>query len=106
MSNPIYICAWCERPFSQRKSGGKPQKFHRESCRRKFDAAIRDLGRRLLDEGGVALEILRRDDAKRRSEKKAQKEKEVHARTCVQKGTASRANKQDFLEKREVNDVE
>ena len=35
------ICLWCERSFSPRDTGGKPQRFCRPSCRTWFFAAAR-----------------------------------------------------------------
>jgi hypothetical protein len=37
----LLSCAWCDRPFQARRSGGRAQRFCRPSCRRAFHAAAR-----------------------------------------------------------------
>ena len=34
-------CVWCDRPFRQRQTGGRLQRFCRPGCRRQFHAAAR-----------------------------------------------------------------
>jgi len=35
------LCAWCGRPFQERQTGGRAQRFCRPSCRRAFHTAVR-----------------------------------------------------------------
>jgi len=35
------LCAWCGRPFQERQTGGRAQRFCLPSCRRAFHTAVR-----------------------------------------------------------------
>jgi hypothetical protein len=37
----LTLCAWCGRPYQERRTGGRTQRFCRPSCRRSFHAAVR-----------------------------------------------------------------
>ena len=37
----LTLCAWCGRPYQERQTGGRTQRFCRPSCRRSFHAAVR-----------------------------------------------------------------
>ena len=37
----IRPCMWCGEPFTPRKTGGKPQRFCSDRCRKEFHRACR-----------------------------------------------------------------
>ena len=46
------VCPWCERPFTPRRTGGKPQRFCRDACRRAFERELRAWARDQITAGG------------------------------------------------------
>jgi hypothetical protein len=54
------ICAWCSHLFTARRTGGKPQRFCSERCRRASEKAMRNWAREQLTEGRVTLAELQR----------------------------------------------
>ena len=52
-------CAWCERAFTPRASGGHAQRFCRSACRRAFDAAGRRWVADAISGGMLTVELLR-----------------------------------------------
>ena len=54
------ICPWCERPFTPRRTGGKPQRFCRDACRRAFERELRAWARDQITAGGVTPAQLQR----------------------------------------------
>jgi hypothetical protein len=58
MTRPF--CAWCERPFTPRRTGGKPQRFCRGACRRAFERELRAWARDQITAGDVTQAQLQR----------------------------------------------
>jgi hypothetical protein len=54
------ICPWCQRPFTPRCTGGKPQRFCRDACRRAFERELRAWARNQIAAGGVTPAQLQR----------------------------------------------
>jgi hypothetical protein len=52
-------CVWCERQFQPRRSGGRPQRFCRPSCRRAFRAAARAWALDAIATGGMTVADLK-----------------------------------------------
>jgi hypothetical protein len=52
--------AWCSRPVTAWRTGGRPQRFCAEHCRRASEKGIRDWGEDPLAEGGARLAELQR----------------------------------------------
>ena len=53
-------CPWCERPFTPRRTGGKPQRFCRDACRRAFERELRAWARNQIAAAGVTPAQLQR----------------------------------------------
>jgi hypothetical protein len=53
------FCPWCEKGFTPRSDGGKPQLFCRPACRRHFDAAGRRWVAEAIATGVLPLDALR-----------------------------------------------
>ena len=53
-------CVWCGSPFSPRATGGKPQRFCGESCRREFWQKLREWALLAVDTGLLPVEALKR----------------------------------------------
>src|SRR5690349_7973976 len=60
-------CLWCERAFTPRASGGKPQHFCRSACRRALDAAGRRWIAMALGDGQLTIDTLRNGAAATRA---------------------------------------
>jgi hypothetical protein len=58
MTRPF--CAWCEHPFTPRRTGGKPQRFCCERCRRAFEHELRTWARERVADGGITPAQLQR----------------------------------------------
>jgi hypothetical protein len=56
---PDVFCPWCERAFSPRLTGGKPQRFCSVRCRREFHAAARAWALAAIDAGTLSATMLR-----------------------------------------------
>ena len=56
---PDRACMWCGKGFAPRVSGGKPQMFCHEVCRRAFDAAGRRWVAEAIAAGTLTLDALR-----------------------------------------------
>jgi hypothetical protein len=41
---PLGARPWCSGPFTPRATGGRPQRFHSERCRRASEKAMREWG--------------------------------------------------------------
>ena len=54
------FCLWCERPFTSRRTGGKPQRFCRDTCRRAFERELRAWARDQIAAGDVTPAQLQR----------------------------------------------
>jgi hypothetical protein len=68
MSEPAgSICGWCSRAFMPRTTGGKPQVFCREACRRGFDAAGRRWVYEAIARGMLTIDALRKGAAATRA---------------------------------------
>jgi hypothetical protein len=52
-------CAWCERAFTPRTTGGHAQRFCGAPCRRAFDAAGRRFIAEAIADGSLTVESLR-----------------------------------------------
>jgi endogenous inhibitor of DNA gyrase (YacG/DUF329 family) len=46
-------CPWCSRPFTPRRSGGKPQRFCSPQCRRAFERELRAWARDQIAADGI-----------------------------------------------------
>ena len=53
------LCGWCGKGFRPRTTGGKPQTFCREACRRTFDAAGRRWIAAAVAEGSLTVAALK-----------------------------------------------
>jgi hypothetical protein len=53
------LCAWCGRPFQERQTGGRTQRFCRPSCRRSFHAAVRSWALDAIADGTLTLAEVR-----------------------------------------------
>ena len=60
-------CVWCGSPFGPRTTGGKPQRFCGESCRREFWQKLRAWALLAVDTGLLPVEALKRVTARRAS---------------------------------------
>ena len=58
MSDGLW-CAWCDRPFRARQSGGRAQRFCRPFCRRAFHAAVRSWALDAISDGTLTLAEIR-----------------------------------------------
>jgi len=58
MTRPL--CPWCERPFIPRSTGGRPQRFCCERCRRAYERELRAWARNQIAAGGVTSAQLQR----------------------------------------------
>jgi len=47
------VCPWCSLPFTPRRTGGKPQRFCRDACRRAYERELRAWARNQITAGGV-----------------------------------------------------
>ena len=54
------LCPWCQRPFTPRRTGGRPQRFCRDACRRAFERELRAWARDQITAGGVTPAQLQR----------------------------------------------
>jgi hypothetical protein len=54
------ICAFCSHPFTARRTGGKPQRFCSERCRRAYERELRAWARNQIAAGGVTPPQLQR----------------------------------------------
>jgi hypothetical protein len=54
------VCPWCERLFTPRRNGGKPQRFCSERCRRAFERELRAWARERVADGGITPAQLQR----------------------------------------------
>jgi len=52
-------CMWCERPFRERLTGGRAQRFCQSSCRRTFHAAVRSWALDAVANGTLAVVDIR-----------------------------------------------
>jgi hypothetical protein len=52
-------CAFCERAFRARETGGRAQRFCRPSCRRAFHAAVRSWSLDAIAEGALTIEEIK-----------------------------------------------
>jgi len=64
---PDRACMWCGKGFAPRVSGGKPQMFCHEVCRRAFDAAGRRWVAEAIADGTLTLDSLRNGAAATRA---------------------------------------
>jgi hypothetical protein len=55
----LYLCAWCDRPFTPRRTGGHDQRFCRLSCRRGFHATARQWTLSELAAGRLSLAAIK-----------------------------------------------
>src|SRR6516165_3976529 len=53
------LCAWCGRPFQERQTGGRAQRFCRPSCRRSFHAAVRSWALDAIADGTLTVAEIR-----------------------------------------------
>jgi endogenous inhibitor of DNA gyrase (YacG/DUF329 family) len=53
-------CHRCQRPFTPRSTGGKPQRFCSERCRRAFERELRAWARNQIAAGSVTPPQLQR----------------------------------------------
>jgi endogenous inhibitor of DNA gyrase (YacG/DUF329 family) len=58
MTRPL--CPWCERPFTPRSTGGKPQRFCSERCRRALERELRAWAREQVADGEITPAQLQR----------------------------------------------
>jgi hypothetical protein len=58
MTGPL--CPWCERAFTPRRTGGKPQRFCCDTCRRAFERELRAWARNQIAAGDVTPAQLQR----------------------------------------------
>src|SRR3954451_21547262 len=58
LTDPVR-CAWCDRPFTPRQTGGHDQRFCRPSCRRALHAAARRWALAELAAGRLALSAIK-----------------------------------------------
>ncbi len=58
MTHPL--CPWCERPFTPRSTGGRPQRFCCEQCRRAYERELRAWARDQIAAGGLTPAQLQR----------------------------------------------
>jgi hypothetical protein len=54
------VCSWCSGPFTPRTTGGRPQRFCSERCRRASEKAMREWAQAELAAGRVTLAELPR----------------------------------------------
>lgn len=66
-NNPLLsaFCPWCERRFSLRRTGGKPQRFCSERCRRAEEWAVRGWAQHQLAAGRVTIAEIKRGRCRR-----------------------------------------
>jgi len=55
------ICAWCSRSFAPRRTGGRPQRFCSERCRRANEKAMREWAQGELAAGRVTIAEIKRE---------------------------------------------
>ena len=53
-------CPWCERAFTPRHTGGKPQRFCQTACRRAFERELRAWARNQIGAGNITPAELQR----------------------------------------------
>jgi hypothetical protein len=58
MTRPL--CPWCERPFTPRRTGGRPQRFCCSRCRRAFERELRAWARNQIEAGEITPDQLQR----------------------------------------------
>jgi len=56
-------CEWCDRPFTPRQTGGKPQTFHSVPCRRKFHKNLNKRALRLYRERQITIAQLQAEES-------------------------------------------
>jgi hypothetical protein len=56
-------CPWCEHRFTPRRTGGKPQRFCRNACRRAFERELRAWARDQIAAGDITPAQLQRADS-------------------------------------------
>jgi len=54
------LCPWCERSFTPRGTGGRPQRFCCERCRRAYERELRAWARNQIAAAGVTPTQLQR----------------------------------------------
>jgi endogenous inhibitor of DNA gyrase (YacG/DUF329 family) len=54
------LCPWCEHPFTPRRTGGKPQRFCSERCRREYERELRAWARARIADGEITPTQLQR----------------------------------------------
>jgi hypothetical protein len=54
------LCPWCESPFTPRRTGGKPQRFCRDTCRAGIERKLRAWARDQMAAGDVTRAQLQR----------------------------------------------
>jgi hypothetical protein len=55
------VCDWCSRPFTPRRTGGRPQRFCSERCRRASEKAMREWAQQELAAGRVTIAEIKRE---------------------------------------------
>jgi hypothetical protein len=60
-------CAWCNRTFAPRTTGGHAQRFCRKTCRRAFDGAGRRFVAAALADGTLTVDALKNKHAETRA---------------------------------------
>ena len=55
------ICAWCLRRFAPRRTGGRPQRFCSERCRRGSEKAMREWAKGELAAGRATIAEIKRE---------------------------------------------
>lgn len=60
MTDPFTLsCQWCGGPFAASFRGGPVRRFCAPACQRAYNAALRDYGRSLVEEGFLTPAALR-----------------------------------------------
>jgi hypothetical protein len=60
LGRPAPLCPWCERAFTPKRTGGRPQRFRRDGCRRAFERELRAWARDQITAGDVTPAQLQR----------------------------------------------
>jgi hypothetical protein len=60
-ASPAGPCAWCSGPLTPRTTGGRPQRFCTQACRRASEKAMRQWAKGELAAGRVTIAQLQRE---------------------------------------------